>query len=125
MNEIQTPSIPRFAEGAPSIVAAPQHTPHQILGPYFPAVEDPIATDDLTVVDGMASHAQGEIIVVEGRVLNRAGEAVEGARLVIWQANSFGAMPTPMTRIRRPWMKALSALPKSSRAATGHIASGL
>jgi len=90
MNEIQTSSVPHFAAGTPSIVAAPQHTPHQILGPYFPAIDSPIATDDLTVVDGIAARAQGEIIVVEGRVLNRAGEPVEGARLVIWQANSFG-----------------------------------
>jgi protocatechuate 3,4-dioxygenase beta subunit len=75
--------------------SAPHHTPHQILGPYSPAVENPIATDDLTVVDGTAGHAQGEIIVVEGRVLNRAGEPVEGARLVIWQANSFGRYAHP------------------------------
>ena len=95
MNEIQTSSIPRFAAGTPSIAAAPQHTPHQILGPYFPAVENPIATDDLTVVEGTAGHAQGEIIIVEGRVLNRAGEAVEGARIVIWQANSFGRYAHP------------------------------
>jgi protocatechuate 3,4-dioxygenase, beta subunit len=95
MNETQTSSVPRFAAGTLSIVAAPHHTPHQILGPYFPTVESPIATDDLTVVDGIAGHAQGEIIVVEGRVLNRAGEPVEGARLVIWQANSFGRYAHP------------------------------
>jgi protocatechuate 3,4-dioxygenase beta subunit len=95
MSETQMSSVPHFAPAALSIVAEPQHTPHQILGPYFPAVETPIATNDLTVVDGMAGCAQGEIIVVEGRVLNRSGEPVGDARLVIWQANSFGRYAHP------------------------------
>jgi protocatechuate 3,4-dioxygenase, beta subunit len=96
MSEIQQmSSVPSLAACVPSTVAKPQHTPHQILGPYFPAVDTPIVTNDLTVVDGMAGRALGEIIVVEGRVLNRAGEPVEGARLVIWQANSFGRYAHP------------------------------
>ena len=74
---------------------AARHTPHQILGPYFPAMEPPVTTSDLTVVDGLDGHAQGEIIEVRGRVLNRKGDAVEGARLVIWQANSFGRYTHP------------------------------
>jgi protocatechuate 3,4-dioxygenase, beta subunit len=74
---------------------ASRHTPHQILGPYFLAVEKPIATSDLTVVDGMDGRAQGEIIEVNGRVLNRGGDAVGGARLVVWQANSFGKYAHP------------------------------
>jgi protocatechuate 3,4-dioxygenase beta subunit len=88
-------SVLHPAAGASSTVDEPQHTPHQILGPYFPAVETPTATNDLTVVDGMTGRAQGEIIVVEGRVLNRAGEPIEGARLVIWQANGFGRYAHP------------------------------
>jgi protocatechuate 3,4-dioxygenase beta subunit len=95
MSETQMSSVPHLAAGAVSIAAGPQHTPHQIIGPYFPAVETPMATNDLTVVDGMAGHAQGEIIVVEGCVLNRAGKPVEGARLVIWQANGFGRYAHP------------------------------
>ncbi len=95
MSETQMSSVPHLAAGAVSIAAGPQHTPHQILGPYFPAVEIPKATNDLTVVDGMVGHAQGEIIVVEGCVLNRSGEPVEGARLVIWQANGFGRYAHP------------------------------
>jgi len=72
-----------------------KRTPHQILGPYFAALDTPIATDDLTVVGGIVGHAQGQIIVIEGRVLNQTGEAVEGARIVVWQANGFGRYAHP------------------------------
>jgi protocatechuate 3,4-dioxygenase beta subunit len=95
MSEIQMSPVPHLVAGMPSTVSKPQHTPHQILGPYFPAVQTPIPTDDLTVVDGMVGRAQGEIIVVEGRVLNRVGEPIESARVVIWQANSFGRYAHP------------------------------
>jgi protocatechuate 3,4-dioxygenase beta subunit len=93
MSEIVMSSVPYL--GLPSTVARPKHTPHQILGPYFPAVDTPIATNNLTIVDGKAGQALGEIIVAQGRVLNRAGEPVQGARLVIWQANSFGRYAHP------------------------------
>jgi protocatechuate 3,4-dioxygenase beta subunit len=75
--------------------ARPSPTPHQILGPYFPAIETPIATSDLTVVDGHNGRAQGEIIEIMGRVLNRKDDPVVGAKLVIWQANSFGRYAHP------------------------------
>jgi protocatechuate 3,4-dioxygenase beta subunit len=84
------PSNPNPGADASFTGAIPPHTPHQILGPYFPAVETPVATRNLTVVDGLDGCAQGEIIEVKGHVLNRGGDAVGGARLVVWQANSFG-----------------------------------
>jgi protocatechuate 3,4-dioxygenase beta subunit len=52
-------------------------------------------TSDLTIVDGGAERAHGEIVVITGRVLNRAGEIVPGARLVVWQANAFGRYAHP------------------------------
>jgi protocatechuate 3,4-dioxygenase beta subunit len=73
----------------------PLQTPHQILGPYFPAFETPVATNDLTTALGNEGQAQGEFIFVEGRILNRAGMPVEGARVVIWQANTFGRYAHP------------------------------
>ena len=47
---------------------ASRHTPHQILGPYFLAVEKPIATSDLTVVDGMFGQYQNRARAVPARV---------------------------------------------------------
>jgi protocatechuate 3,4-dioxygenase beta subunit len=95
MSKMQMSSVPSSTADVPPSISKSPHTPHQILGPYFPAVETPIATNDLTVVDGVSGRAQGEIIVVEGRVLNRAGDPVEGARLITWQANSFGRYAHP------------------------------
>jgi protocatechuate 3,4-dioxygenase, beta subunit len=65
-------------------------TPDQILGPYFPTGRHAFTSNDLTAVAGGTGRAKGEIIEVRGRVLNLDGEAVRGARLTIWQANSLG-----------------------------------
>ena len=88
------PSDPNLHASA-TFTGASRHTPHQILGPYFLAVEKPTPTSDLTVVDGLDGRAQGEVIEVKGRVLNRDGDAVGGARLVVWQANSLGRYAHP------------------------------
>jgi len=89
------PSNPNLRASATIAGASRQHTPHQMLGPFFLTVETPHATSDLTVVDGVDGRAQGEIIEVKGRVLNRDGDAVGGARLVVWQANSLGRYAHP------------------------------
>jgi protocatechuate 3,4-dioxygenase beta subunit len=65
-------------------------TPDQILGPYFPVGCTPAKKDDLTTIEGVDGTAQGDIIEVTGRILNRHGEPVRGVDLTIWQANSFG-----------------------------------
>ena len=72
-----------------------QRTPHQVLGPYFPVASMSVSSGDLTGGDGREDRAQGEIIEVKGRVLNREGEPVRGARLTIWQANTFGRYAHP------------------------------
>ena len=70
-------------------------TPDQILGPYFPVSCQPSRSGDLTSIDGKSGEAQGEITELVGCVLNRAGEPVPGARLIIWQANCFGRYVHP------------------------------
>ena len=65
-------------------------TPDQILGPFFPVQGRAITSADLTTVKGGNARAQGEVIEVAGRILNLDGKPVRGARLTIWQANSFG-----------------------------------
>jgi protocatechuate 3,4-dioxygenase, beta subunit len=70
-------------------------TPHQILGPFFPLELKPDTRGDLTIMEGGDKHAQGEIIEVTGRVLDLKGKPVSGARLTIWQANSFGRYVHP------------------------------
>lgn len=70
-------------------------TPHQILGPFFPLRSKPATHGDLTIVEGADGHALGEIIEVTGRVLDLQGKPVRGARLTIWQANTFGRYAHP------------------------------
>jgi protocatechuate 3,4-dioxygenase, beta subunit len=67
-----------------------RRTPDQILGPFYPAMKTADLSGDLTRVPGHTGRAKGQILNVMGRVLNIKGEPVRGAKLEIWQANSYG-----------------------------------
>jgi protocatechuate 3,4-dioxygenase beta subunit len=67
-----------------------RRTPDQILGPFFPQGRTPTASGDLTSTKGRQGRAQGEIVEVRGRIVDRDGKPARGARFIIWQANSFG-----------------------------------
>jgi protocatechuate 3,4-dioxygenase beta subunit len=67
-----------------------RRTPDQILGPFFPQGHEPTAGGDLTSTKGRPGRAHGETVEVKGRIVNRDGRPVRGARLIVWQANSFG-----------------------------------
>ena len=69
-------------------------TSPQILGPFYPLGE-PSKGGDLTRVEGRSGQAEGQIIYLGGRVLNRDGEPVRGAKLEIWQANTHGRYTHP------------------------------
>lgn len=79
----------------PASTIARQRTPDQILGPYFPVRRSYVKQCDLTSIEGADGIAQGEIIEVTGRILNRNGEPVSGASVTIWQANTFGRYRHP------------------------------
>lgn len=69
-------------------------TSDQILGPFYPLTE-PVKGSDLTVVPGRPGRAQGQILRLTGRVLDRTGAPVRGGTLKIWQANTFGRYAHP------------------------------
>jgi len=69
-------------------------TASQILGPFYP-LGQPSKGGDLTRVPGRSGRAQGQIIYLGGRVLDRAGNPVRAAKLEIWQANTFGRYTHP------------------------------
>ena len=62
-------------------------TASQILGPFYPLGE-PSKGGDLTRVAGRPGQAQGQVLYLGGRVLDRAGNPARGVKLEIWQANS-------------------------------------
>lgn len=89
------------AAGASS-VAAQTITAGSPLGPFFPTGYRGETDADLTRIAGQAERAAGQVIEVMGRVLDRYGNPVSGARLDIWQANAFGKYAHPQDTSDRP-----------------------
>lgn len=60
------------------------------LGPFYPV--DRLAEEDadLTWLKGHSKRALGNVIEITGRVLDKHGNAVNGARLELWQCNAAG-----------------------------------
>jgi protocatechuate 3,4-dioxygenase beta subunit len=70
-------------------------TPKQTRGPFYPTIR-PLEQDmDLTRLEGHAERATGQVIELTGRVLNRKGEPVPGAKIELWQANRHGRYDHP------------------------------
>ena len=75
------------AEAPPPCAEA---TAEQTFGPYYPTHDRPDEDPDLTRVKGRPGRAEGEVILVHGRVLDQACHPVAGALVEIWQANTHG-----------------------------------
>jgi len=67
-----------------------KRTPEQVLGPFYPVLRTVDRAADLTTFPGKPGRAQGQMIYLMGRVLNPRGEPVSGAKVDIWQANTYG-----------------------------------
>lgn len=78
-----------IAAGASTAAAAPP-TARQTEGPFYPTTDQADKDADLTRVAGRSGRATGEIIVVEGRVLDETGAPIAGAIVDVWQANAHG-----------------------------------
>jgi protocatechuate 3,4-dioxygenase beta subunit len=70
-------------------------TQDQILGPFYPIMSKPNRTGDLTQVPGGSGRAKGQLLIVQGRVIDPTGKPVAGADVEIWQANSVGRYAHP------------------------------
>lgn len=79
-----------------------RHTPAQTPGPFYP-LEKPLDQDaDLTLIRGRKQRAAGQVVHVMGRVLDARGEPLSGARIEIWQANTYGRYTHPRDRNTQP-----------------------
>ena len=65
-------------------------TPQVTMGPFYPVMKPLDKDADLTSIKGRKGLAAGSIIHVAGRVLDLKGNPVKGAKIEIWQANSYG-----------------------------------
>lgn len=77
---------PGFAPAA--LAQARPATPPQPRGPFYPRSFPAERDADLARYDGRV--AQGEALLVSGRVLTRTGAPVADARVEIWQTNAHG-----------------------------------
>ncbi|WP_455208612.1 dioxygenase family protein [Kaarinaea lacus] len=65
-------------------------TPRQTEGPFYPIHKQADKDVDLTFIQGSDKRAEGEIIHVQGRVLDTNGNIIQNAFVEIWQANKWG-----------------------------------
>lgn len=70
-------------------------TPKQTTGPFFPVFEQVDKDVDLTRLTGHGAAARGEVIRVQGRVLDEACKPIEGVLVDLWQADSNGRYGHP------------------------------
>jgi protocatechuate 3,4-dioxygenase beta subunit len=70
-------------------------TPPQTRGPFFPVSEQRDKDVDLTRIAGHDAPARGQVIRVEGRVLDESCRPVPGALVDLWQADSSGRYRHP------------------------------
>jgi protocatechuate 3,4-dioxygenase, beta subunit len=70
-------------------------TPRQTEGPFYPVEWAGDVDSDLVVVRGQAAKALGQVLHVEGRVLDLSGLAVAGAAVEIWQCDANGVYRHP------------------------------
>lgn len=84
-----------FAAGGAKAAAAPAQTPGQTIGPFYPIQRLAESDADLTWIKGHRNRAKGSVIEVTGRVLDRYGNPVRGARLELWQCNAMGRYAHP------------------------------
>jgi len=65
-------------------------TPRLTEGPFYPRNFPKDSDADLTRVEGRAKSAEGTLLEVSGRVVDRSGKPRGGARVEIWQCDAFG-----------------------------------
>ena len=65
-------------------------TPRLTEGPFYPNTFPRDTDADLTHVEGRAGVAQGTVLDVSGRVVDRTGRPRAGAKVEIWQCDATG-----------------------------------
>ena len=70
-------------------------SPRQTEGPFYPRDWQGDADNDLVRVAGEAARAMGQVLHVEGRVLDVLGTPLPGAEVEIWQCDAHGVYRHP------------------------------
>jgi protocatechuate 3,4-dioxygenase beta subunit len=80
----------RLGADAPSPPVCGEATVAQTAGPFYPTRDREDEDPDLTQVRGRPGRAAGDVIVIQGRVLDDACRPIADALVEIWQANTWG-----------------------------------
>ena len=73
------------------VLADPREpTPRMTEGPFYPRSFPKDSDGDLTRVAGRGDVAQGDLLDVSGRVIDRNGRSRAGARVEVWQCDVTG-----------------------------------
>lgn len=70
-------------------------TPPQTSGPFYPGENQFDPKNDLTLLPGHTIRAKGQVIYVNGKVLDTSCRAIENANVEIWQACASGRYNNP------------------------------
>jgi protocatechuate 3,4-dioxygenase beta subunit len=70
-------------------------TPKATEGPYYPKDWRGDIDNDLVTVQGEAAKALGQVVHIEGRVLDLSGQPLAGAAVEIWQCDANGIYRHP------------------------------
>ena len=84
-----------LAPGIARALARITPTPPQTAGPFYPSPRPLEQDTNLTRLAGHDARAEGRIVQLRGRVLDRDGRPVRGARIELWQANARGRYAHP------------------------------
>jgi protocatechuate 3,4-dioxygenase beta subunit len=89
-------------------------TPRQSRGPFYPVDPPADAGADL-VIERDGRRAQGELLRLDGRVVDTAGRPLGGTRVELWQCNAAGRYhhprddsPAPVDPLFRAYGRALA-----------------
>lgn len=77
-------------------------TPKETAGPFYPVYPQADQDFDLTRIEGRSEQAQGEIIIIEGQVIDTQGNPVTDTTVDLWQANAAGRYHHPHDRNPAP-----------------------
>lgn len=78
-----------------SFASAAMPTPKQVEGPFHPIDEQSDTDLNLSMIEGHSVPAEGEVILVRGRVIDTDGHPLNDALVDVWQANHFGRYSHP------------------------------
>jgi protocatechuate 3,4-dioxygenase beta subunit len=70
-------------------------TPKEIKGPFYPLTPQKDKDFDLTQVEDRKETAKGQVVFIEGQVLDTDNNPIEDATVDIWQANAAGKYNHP------------------------------